>query len=136
MKVANQETIQEGEREFIDAVNAELDWDSIEKLLYEKFRLALRDEVEYRSGGLLVYDEKIACKLSFDVKVPLSIIFDIKGECLDISSPLPDEEEREDSPDEPDSKSFSSGSEKPDAFAEQASELAGVIDEINQGDEQ
>ena len=54
MKVANQDTIQEGEREFIDTINAELNWESIEKLLYEKFRLALRDEVEYRSGGLTV----------------------------------------------------------------------------------
>lgn len=136
MKVANQETIQEGEREFIDTINAELNWESIEKLLYEKFRLALRDEVEYRSGGLMVYDEKVAYKFTFDVKVPLSIVFDSSGECLDLSSPLPEEEGQESRPDSSADQNGSQETGQADGFAEKASELAGMIDEINQGDEQ
>ena len=150
MKVANQETIREGEREFIDTINAELNWESIEKLLYEKFRLALRDEVEYRSGGLMVYKDDVAYKFTFDVKVPISIVFDSRGECLDLSSPLPDEQEQEDEllPDEqeqeeedgeenpPDSQGRENESQErggSDGFAEKASELAGMMDEINQG---
>ena len=136
MKVANQDTIQEGEREFIDTINAELNWESIEKLLYEKFRLALRDEVEYRSGGLTVYNDKVAYKFSFDVKVPLSIVFDSEGECLDLSSPLPDEEEEENGQDSDADGNGAQGDRGTDTFAEKASELAGMIDEINQGDQE
>ena len=36
MKLINPETIQESEQEFIDTINAELDWDAIEKMLLEK----------------------------------------------------------------------------------------------------
>jgi len=142
MKVANQETIQEGEREFIDTINAELNWESIEQLLYEKFRLALRDEVEYRSGGLMVYKDDVAYKFTFDVKVPISIVFDSQGECLDLSSPLPDEEEQEDEEEGENRSDFKTPENEfheragSDGFAEKASELAGMIDEINQGDEQ
>ncbi len=130
MKIVNQDTIQESEKEFIDTINAELNWESIEKLLYEKFGLAIRDEVDYRNGGLVVYKEKVAYTFTFDVKVPLSIVFDSKGECLDLSSPLPEEEEGTDSSAD---QNGIHDQDRPDGFAEKASELAGVIDEINQG---
>lgn len=133
MKVANQDTIQEGETEFIDTINAELNWESIEKLLYEKFRLALRDEVEYRSGGIMAYDDKVAYKLTFDVKVPISIVFDSEGECLNLSSPLPGKEEEENGYDSQVHGDEARRKGEPKGFAEKASELAGMIDEINQG---
>ena len=53
MKLTNPETIQESEKEFIDAINAELDWDSIEKLLLEKHKFAIQDEVDYKEENLV-----------------------------------------------------------------------------------
>ena len=54
MKLTNPETIQECEKEFIDTINAELDWDTIEKLLLEKHKFAIQDEVDYKEGNLIV----------------------------------------------------------------------------------
>jgi hypothetical protein len=60
VKLTNPETIQESEKEFIDTINAELDWDTIEKLLLEKHKFAIQDEVDYKEGNLIVHNNQIA----------------------------------------------------------------------------
>jgi len=60
MKLTNPETIQDGEKEFIDTINAELDWSAIEKILFEKHSLTLQEEIEYKNGDLVVYQDQIA----------------------------------------------------------------------------
>lgn len=87
MKITNAETIQSREKEFIDFINGELDWSAIEKMILEKHRLQLQDEVVYRHGDIIVHDSQIAYRLDFDIKVSLSLIFNRQGDCLDIKTP-------------------------------------------------
>ncbi len=87
MKIVNANTIQNGEKEFIDAINAELDWVSIEKMIMEKHKLQLQDEVVYRDGDIIVHNDEIAYKLDFDITVSMSLLFNRKGECLEIDTP-------------------------------------------------
>ncbi|MBF0258024.1 MAG: hypothetical protein HQK62_04150 [Desulfamplus sp.] len=87
MKITSAENIQASEKEFIDFINAELDWSAIEEMILEKHKLQLQDEVIYKKGDILVYDEQIAYKLDFDIKVSLSLIFNRHGDCLDIKTP-------------------------------------------------
>jgi hypothetical protein len=49
MKLTSPKTIQEGEKEFIDTINAELDWGAIEKILFEKHKLTLHDEIDNKN---------------------------------------------------------------------------------------
>jgi hypothetical protein len=93
VKLTNPETIQESEKEFIDTINAELDWDTIETLLLEKHQFAIQDEIDYKEGNLIVHNNQIAYKFDFEIKVPLSVIFNRQGECLEISTSRDDEEE-------------------------------------------
>ena len=95
MKLTNPETIQESEKEFIDTINAELDWEAIEKMLLEKHNFTLQEEVEYKDGDLVVYKDNIAYKFDFEIKVPISVIFNREGECLDISSVRDDEDDED-----------------------------------------
>ncbi|HKL00630.1 MAG TPA: hypothetical protein VJ943_10260 [Desulfotignum sp.] len=132
MKVTDPELIQESEKEFIDTINAELDWESIEKLLMQKHGFALQDEVDYKQGDLVVFDNQIAYRFDFEVKVPLSVVFNRQGECLDMSTshrddepfPAPAPEEMADIRDR--------SSEK---VGQLASNIADMISEINQGDD-
>jgi len=126
MKLTNPEAIQESEKEFIDTVNAELDWDAIEKMLFEKHSLTLQEEIDYKNGDLVVYKEQIAYKFDFEIKVPLSIIFNREGECLELSTVREGFEEAEPS---------SQRIENEDKVARMASNIADMISEINQGDE-
>lgn len=99
MKITDSESIKDGELELIDALTGDLDWGIIEKILREKHKLGLHDEVIYNSGDLVVHKGNIAYKLDFDVKVKLSVLFDRKGQCLSLSTsadlestePLPDD---------------------------------------------
>ena len=146
MKLTNPETIQESEKEFIDTINAELDWDTIEKLLLEKHQFAIQDEVDYKEGNLIVHNNQIAYKFDFEIKVPLSVIFNRQGECLEISTV------RDDGEGEDEEASFSEENEmieenprtEPDAPAkipnsdkigQMAADIADMISEINQGGE-
>jgi len=87
MKITRAETIESSEKEFIDFINAELDWNAIEKMILEKHKLQLQDEVIYKHGDIVVYDNQVAYQLDFDIKVSLSLIFNRQGDCLDIKTP-------------------------------------------------
>ena len=95
MKLTNPETIQESEKDFIDTINAELDWEAIEKMLLEKHSFTLQEEIEYKEGDLIVYNDQIAYKFDFEIKVPLSVIFNREGDCLEISTVREDFEDEE-----------------------------------------
>lgn len=136
MKLTSQETIQESEKEFIDTINAELDWEAIEKMLLEKHGFTLQDEIEYKDGDLVVYNDSIAYKFDFEIKVPLSVIFNRDGECLEISTVREDfESEDESGVNETRTKDSSSHPDPEERMAQMASNLADMISEINQGDE-
>ncbi len=135
MKLTNPETIQEGEKEFIDTINAELDWGAIEKMLFEKHSLTLQEEIDYKNGDLVVYKDQIAYKFDFEIKVPLSVIFDRQGECLEILTVREGfEEDREDAV-ENEIKPSSQHTGKKDKVTQMALDIADMISEINQGDE-
>jgi len=46
LKITDADTIKKDESDFIDGLIGELDWQAIEILLKEKYRLKLHDDVE------------------------------------------------------------------------------------------
>ena len=86
MKIINPDSIHNSEENFIDTINAELDWEIIEKMLFEKHKFTMQDEVDYKKGDIVVYKNQIAYRYDFDIKVALSIIFGRDGKCLEIST--------------------------------------------------
>lgn len=86
MKITNSEIIKSGERELIDAITGDLDWSVIEKIVEQKHHLSLQDDVEYRKGDLVVFENQIAYKLDFEVKVNLSVLFDRQGNYLQLDT--------------------------------------------------
>ncbi len=139
MKFINSESIKENEKKFIDTINAALDWEAIGKMLMEKHNFTLQEKIECENGDLVVCNDTIAYKFDFEIKVPLSVMVNRHGECLDIlTSAKEDEEQVEDdlfeemdtdvNPDPP----ISSEQEK--KVSQMASNIADMISEINQGD--
>jgi len=82
MKITNDEVIKTGEQELIDSINGELDWEVMEDIFKNQHHLDIGEEVEYRSGDLVVHDNQVAYQLEFDVKVKLSILVDRDGNYL------------------------------------------------------
>ena len=135
MKLTNPESIQESEKEFIDTINAELDWDTIEQMLLDKHNFAVQDDIEYRDGNLIVYNNEIAYKFEFEIKVPLSVIFNRNGECLSMSTTRDDDEDVEIDEDEKNPNASISlppdGEPDKNKAEEMAVEIADLISEIN-----
>ena len=134
MKLTNPESIQEGEKEFIDTINAELDWDVIEQMLLDKHNFAVQDDIEYKDGNLIVYNNEIAYKFDFKVKVPLSVIFNRGGECLSMSTTRDDEElENNEKKEVQNSSATQTISDEPGGkkVEKMAIEIADLISEIN-----
>ena len=84
MKLVNPESIHTNEETFIDTINAELDWEVIEKMLLEKHNFTMQDEIDYKKGDIVVYRDKIAYRFDFDIKVAFSVVFGRDGQCLEI----------------------------------------------------
>lgn len=134
MKLTNPESIQESEKEFIDTINAELDWDVIEQVLLDKHNFEVQDDIEYKDGNLIVYNNEIAYKFDFQIKVPLSVIFNRSGECLSMSTTREDggHEANEDMQIQNTSTTRTPGRGPDGKKAEEmAVEIADLISEIN-----
>ena len=106
LKITDSEVIKSGERELLDIIIGDLDWEAIEKIVKEKHQLRIQDDVEFRQGDIVVYDNTVAYKLDFDVKVTLTVLFDRDGNYLSFSTSgdftrdamVPDLEEEESEP--------------------------------------
>jgi len=158
LKLTNSESIQESEKEFIDTINAELDWDAIEQLLLDRHGFSVQEDVDYKDGNLIVHNNEIAYKFDFEIKVPLSVIFNREGECLemttrstdeilledvsnqdknpldqklDLDKDASDQEVLEKSLEKIDSSPTDSSEEMPGMGLEKGSEIADMISEIN-----
>ena len=86
MKITNSEVIRGGERELMDVITADLDWGAIEGIFREQNRLEIGEDVEYRHGDIVVYDNQIAYELEFEVKVAFSILLDRDGNCISVKN--------------------------------------------------
>jgi len=86
MKITDESVIRNGEKELIDTIIGDLDWNVIETIFREKHHLSIQDDVQYRQGDLVVHNDGIAYKLDFDVKVTLSILLDRTGNYLDFTT--------------------------------------------------
>jgi len=133
MKLTDPEKIQENEKDFIDTINAELDWEAIEKMLLDKHNFTLQDDIAYKNGDLVVFKDKIAYKFDFEIKVPLSVIFNREGECLEISTMREDEDDQGLGSLPDDTGELQTQEDK---VARMASDIADMISEINQGEDQ
>lgn len=86
VKITDIKIIKDSEKEFIDTITGDLNWDSIEQIIKEKHHFTLQDDIEYRNGDIIVHNNEVAYRLNFNVKVSLSVVFNRQGECIDIET--------------------------------------------------
>lgn len=135
MKITDSDTIKNSEKELIDSITGDLDWSAIETLLREKHNIGLQDDVDFKNGDITVFDNQIAYKLDFDVKITLTVVFDRKGNCLKLSAAGDEEEEKKEDVSDPEInepiEQVSEERQENSGVNSIASEIAGMISEIN-----
>jgi hypothetical protein len=85
MQITNADIIKNGEQDLIDAITADLDWEAIENIFREQHNLGIDEDVEYKQGDIVVYDNQIAYQLQFEVKVTVSVLLDRDGNYLKVA---------------------------------------------------
>ena len=128
MKITDHDRLKSSEREMIDAITGDLDWGAIERLFQEKYNLKLRDDVVYKNGDMVIHNNQIAYELNFDVTLSFSVLFDRKGECLQVTA----KEEAAQQPEAAVPANLDSKTPGPDdPVSQMASDLADMISDIN-----
>lgn len=76
MKITDPEIIKTGEKDLIDAVKEDLDWEALKDIIKEKMSLAA---LESKDGQIVVHNNQVAFKINFDLKLSGSLMFDREG---------------------------------------------------------
>lgn len=79
MKITDPEIIKTGERDLIEAVKGDLDWQAIGEIIKEKID---RSSVDSTGGQIIVHDNQVAFRVDLVVKMDLSLIFDRDGNLI------------------------------------------------------
>ena len=86
MKITDHDVIKNSEQELIDAITADLDWGTIEKIIKKEHNLEIEENIEYKKGDMVVYNDQVAYKLEFNVNVILSVLLDREGNYISVES--------------------------------------------------
>jgi len=84
MRITNAEVIKSGEKDLIDSITADLDWGAIENIFLTEHNLGIDEDIEYKKGDIIAYNNQVAYKLEFTVKVNLSVLISRDGEYLSV----------------------------------------------------
>ncbi len=84
MKITNSEVIKSGEKDLIDSITADLDWGAIENIFLTEHNLGIDEDIEYKRGDIIAFNNQVAYKLEFTVKVNLSVLINRDGEYLSV----------------------------------------------------
>ncbi len=76
MKVTDPEIIRTGERDLIDAVKEDLDWDAVREIVKKKINIS---SVDTTGGQIVVHENQVAFRVDLELKVDLSLMFDRDG---------------------------------------------------------
>jgi hypothetical protein len=128
MKHTDPRSIQENEKKLVDTLFAAVDWQAVTQLVLEKDLISLKDHLDCRNGRPEDCPDPSACRLGVEIRVPLSLTVDRKGECLDIGICRENRSGRTDPP-EKTAKIRERAGEKQEQLA---AGIAAMIHEINQ----
>jgi hypothetical protein len=85
MRITDSAVIKSGEQDLIDAITGDLDWGAIEEIFRRDHKLGIGEDVEYTKGDIVVYNNEVAYRLEFDVKVVLSVLIDREGNYVSVT---------------------------------------------------
>ncbi len=82
VSVNSSDCIKNSEKNFIGELYKGFDWRLIKKIFKQRYHLDMLKVMGTRKGDIVVVNDKVAYKLDFKATVPLSIVFDRKGNHL------------------------------------------------------
>ena len=94
--LADPDIIQKSEKEIIEKISATLEEKQIKELFEQKFNSSLGDEIELKSGNMIIHQNKIIYRLNYDTRLKFELLLDQSGNHL--TPKIVDENSRTDDP--------------------------------------
>lgn len=94
MKVTDPDVIKAGERDLIESIKDDLDWNVIKGVLLQKLQSSSFDikngalSFDVSGGEIVVHDGQIAFRVDFQLKTEMAIMFDRKGNYIPDGFPV------------------------------------------------
>ena len=76
MRITDPDVIKSGEKDLIEAVKEDIDWDAVKDVIKEQMEIT---SFSAEGGGILVHDNRIAFKIDFTLSFKGSLMFDREG---------------------------------------------------------
>ncbi|MCP4022695.1 MAG: hypothetical protein GY729_12700, partial [Desulfobacteraceae bacterium] len=70
MKITDPDVIKAGEKDLIDAVQDDLDWDAVKEIIKEKMAATA---LSSKGGQIVVHNNEIAFRIDFDISLSGSL---------------------------------------------------------------
>jgi len=86
LKYTNKDIIQSGERKLIRFLARHLNLDGVKQSIKDNYDVDTDDNLEHKSGNIVIHNGEIAYQMDFDLKVHISVVLDRNGESIAIDS--------------------------------------------------
>jgi len=96
MKITNERSIKTSEKDLIDTIIKDIDWQAVEQIIRDKHHIGIKEKVRYHQGDIVVHNHQVAYRVNFDVTVPFSILLDRAGAFVSMNASQPGVENRAD----------------------------------------
>lgn len=118
MKITDPDVIKSGEKDLIEAVKEDIDWDAVKDVIKEQMEIS---SVSAQGGGILVHNNRIAFKIDFNLSFNGSLMFDREGNYI----PGEEQSSEPDGTGEDEAETETESEGPAEASAEQDTEYAG-----------
>ncbi|MGM0642358.1 MAG: hypothetical protein ACQETC_01160 [Thermodesulfobacteriota bacterium] len=76
MKITDPDVIKNGEKDLIEAVKEDIDWDAVKDVIREQMEIT---SLTAEGGGIRVHDNRIAFAIDFSASLKGTLMFDREG---------------------------------------------------------
>lgn len=76
MKITDPDVIRDGERDLINAVKDDLDWDAVKEIIKNRINMK---SFESKGGEIVALNGRIAFRIDLELKMGVSLMFDREG---------------------------------------------------------
>ena len=78
-KITSPDVIRNGEKGLLEAIKVGFDWGALQKIFRDKYVRELPEDMTYKNGDIVAYNDIVAYRLDFDAKVSVSVLLDRLG---------------------------------------------------------
>jgi len=85
-KITNPDVIRNGEKGLLEAIKVGFDWGALRKIFRDKYVRELPEDMTYKSGDIVAYNDVVAYRFDFEARVSVSVLLDRFGNYLGLET--------------------------------------------------